>query len=75
MCMYIHCTVYMCIQANIPVHTHNVCSAAGLLVPTCNVTSASDSHDCTYVDSVVQELLLGGACTKVYIWVLRRLHD
>ena len=39
-CMYIHCTVYMFIQANI----HTVCIHAGLLVLTWNVISA---HDCT----------------------------
>ena len=58
-CMHIHCTVYMFIQANI----HSVYS--GLLVLTWNVISASDSHDCACSDSVMQELLLGGDCTKV----------
>ena len=54
--MYIHCTVYMFIQANI----HTVCIHAGLLVLTRNVISAHD-----YLDSAMQELLLGGARTKV----------
>ena len=56
-CMYILCTVYMFIQANI----HTVYIHAGLSVLTLNVISA---HDCT---SVMQELLLGVTHTKVCV--------
>ena len=42
------------------VHVYTVCIHASLLVLTWNVISAHD-----YLDSAMQELLLGGARTKV----------
>ena len=58
-CLYVYtCTLYsVFIQANI---THSVYPCR--LISTLNVISA---HDCTYIDSVMQELLFGASRTKV----------
>ena len=47
--------------------TYTVCIHAGLLVVTWNVISV---HVC----SVMQELLLGAACNKVYLGTKLKLH-